>query len=66
MTTLEYCVKYDFVAPLNDEEHGNNPKMKNLKPLTELFPYYYKQLKKNLFQQMGQVIFLQEFFSEKF
>ena len=48
-TTLEYCVKYDFVAPLNDEEHGNNPKMKNLKPLTELFPYYYKQLKKNLF-----------------
>ena len=20
MTTLEYCVKYDFVAPLNDKE----------------------------------------------
>ena len=22
MTTLECCVKYDFVAPLNDKEHG--------------------------------------------
>ena len=21
MTTLEYCVKYDFVAPLNEKEH---------------------------------------------
>ena len=24
MTTLEYCVKYDFVAPLNDEEQGKS------------------------------------------
>ena len=24
MTTLEYCVKYDLVAPLNDKEHGKS------------------------------------------
>ena len=35
MNTLEYCVKYDLVAPLNDKEHGNS-KMRNLKPLKEL------------------------------
>ena len=24
MATLEYCITYDFVAPLNDEEHGES------------------------------------------
>ena len=28
MATLEYCVKYDFVAPLNDEEQGKSEEFK--------------------------------------
>ena len=26
MTALEYCIKYDFVAALNDKEHGKSEK----------------------------------------
>ena len=38
MTTLEYCVKYDFVAPLNDEEHrkSGNEEFKVFKRVVSL------------------------------
>ena len=44
MTTLEYCVKYDFVAPLNDKEH--------IKSENEEFEVFQRVVK-SLWQMLG-------------